>query len=290
MDSPVLKRITHRIETEEEIRHSEELRDSFSRVLYLKLLEGDLEKEVFTVYDDKGKIKVETIKENGIESSKTEYEYDNEERIVSQRLVIANELYEEIQTTYQDKGLVQITIQNGEEVEKLLQTKNGKDFTNLFYFQNELIERQEYIFNLFDNTSIQKDWDEKGHLIYRTETKYDEKGDILTEKIFNDKNNLMKEVKFELNNDLLVKEVHRDFINRDMALIYSHKYDSHRNLVHSECRDPEGNLLEFHNKEYDSYNRVVEEKGFSTGSFNAIYGTQVNGKDFHFIHRYEKIT
>lgn len=286
----MLRKKSYRIEFEEEFLHSEELVDDNNRVIYFKFYEHSSEKEVLTEYDADGKLKKETNRENGVELDRSEYEYDIQGRIVSQKLIISDELFEEVKSIYTQTGFERLTIQDGEETEKLVKIEEGKNFENLFYFENELTERQEYKFNHSENSSILEAFDSEGALLGRTESWYDVDGELIKEKEFSELGGLMKEVTYVTKDGMLVEEVEKDFTYGDQVQVFTHEYDAKKNLIRSECRTPEGNLLEFHLRGYNSENRIIEEKGFSTGSFNAIYGTQVNGKDFHFIHRYEKST
>jgi len=284
----MLKKTTHRIDFDDEILHSIELIDREDRTVSYTIYENGTANEKRFEYDDEGNTILEVNREDGIELDRCESRFDAEGRILWQRIMISDELFEEAKTEYSDQGFERITHQDDMPVQRLVHTENGEDYERLIYFEEELSERQVYTYNSLENSAVEMVWDENGVVFSRTETWYTDEGDILLEKEFNEGGGLIREWKFERKNGLLIKEWRLDFSAFDRTEVVTHEYDAQKNLIRLEVRSSDGHLLEFIISAYDDKNRPIEEKGSSTGHFDSNLGSQ-SGSDFHFVHRYEEM-
>ena len=237
-------------------------------------------------YNEKGLMIQEIEIVNNTVLNTITFDYDNQGRIINQKLFFQNDLYEEITTTYNDDGYIRIIYQEGKEVEKIEKTEIGKNSNIKFFDEEILIELQICNHDTTNNISTTEIYDNNEHLLAIRKQQFDNRDNIIKFQEFNENGNLMSESIYEFEDNLITKETYRDYIGRSEEFIFINKYDSSKNIILSETRTLSNDLLDFHHRKYDSRNKLIAESGYSRGNFNAIYGTYLSNEEFHFEHEY----
>lgn len=279
---------TFSMEDEEKTLLSEELFNANDQSVKLRRIEGQSVIETRREYHQNGNIILEISLQDNEEHERVENRYDEADRVISEHFYISGELYQEIYHRYSSNGFERMTMEEGIETEKLVKLVDGKNYVNEFYQDQELAERHVYQYNSSEHFGELIIRDEEGEQYFRVESWYDKNDQLIAEKEYNAEDILMVETTNEYDGKLLRTQAIKDFTNGADIKINSFEYDEAQRITKTESRDEEGNLHEFHLRQYNSEGRLVEERGFATGSFNAIYGTQVDGKNFHLVHEYSK--
>ena len=239
-------------------------------------------------YNNQGLIIKEISINNGKKVNTVAFEYDANGKLVSQKLFFENELFEETIISYLDNNYIETIFQDGVELERIEETEDGKNSTMRFYNYGDLTETQVKIYNSLNNSSTTKIFDEDNNLVALRIEEFDKNDNIIKFQEFDADNNLLFESKYKFENNLKVKQLYRDYNETQQEYIYINKYDDHNNLILSETRTLDNDLLDFHRRRYDTENNLVEESGYSRGNFDAIYGTYINDEEFHFVHEHIK--
>jgi hypothetical protein len=281
-------RKTYRVfeEDERELVYEDVLNDHGQIVVY-KDYQSPTQAEGLSEYDKDGHLVLEKEIVEGIEGYRTEYKRNSKGDVINSKLFIADELYEEIEHEFLDHGSIRRTYQNGEETERIAENKDGEKYVKEFFMGSELVERHNGIYN--PNTFIEKVevTDKENKLIATREQQFDQSDNLLKFEQKNNKGNLLVSSEYQYQNGEVVFEKHEDYTT-DQYIQVSYEYDVHGNRVSQEIRTPSGKLLEYQKQIYDDKNRMINESGYSVGSFNAIYGTYVIGEKYIFEHEYSE--
>lgn len=238
-------------------------------------------------YDETGNLIKQIETQGNIENSAQTFEYGEDGTIIDQKLFIAGHLYEHIKLEKTENGFTRTMFVNGEEIERLEKSFNGKNWHNSFYLNGELLEEQKYVFNTETNTAETEVSNyEDDHFIVIKE-KYNEQSEVTFEEKFLKGGSLLSSTEIEINNGLILKETIKEFLGNDHSYERSFEYDEFNNMTKYECRSSTGALLSFHNRWFNDKNQLVEETGYANGYFSGITGIQRNNEQFHLIHDYE---
>ncbi len=237
-------------------------------------------------YDDKNQLTKEVEISDGVELQRLELNYNEKGEVIEQNLFFSGDLYESVKTVAADNGFVRTTYQDGDEVYRIENLGEGKNFTNKYFDYGNLsnIEVNTYDEDTHTNEKLINDADQ--NLLVRRVEVYNEEGELLLFKEFNANNQLISKHEFERENNKILKEIKSDFVRGEIDNEIHYDYDEKGNLIKTETRTNSGQLVDFQVSIYDEQNRVVEESGVSNGKFNAIYGTYIDGSNYHFVHRY----
>jgi len=237
-------------------------------------------------YDEKNQITKESEISEGVELQRLELSYNDKSEVVEQNLFFSGDLYESVKTVATENGFVRTTFQDGDEVYRLENITDGKSFTNKHYNYEELVNVEVSTFDEETITSEKIIYDAEENIIVRRVKIYNKEGDLTVFKEFNANNQLVNKQEIEREGNKLIKEIKSDFVRGEIDNEILHDYDEKGNLIKTETRTNSGQLVDFKVNIYDDNNRVIEESGVSNGKFNAIYGTYIDGSNYHFVHKY----
>jgi len=213
--------------------------------------------------------------------------YNAEGKVIEQNLYFSGDLYESVKTEESENGYVRTTYQDGEEVYRVENTKDDEDeYTSKYFDYGNLSNIEKYTYDEESLTSEKFISDAEEILLVRRIEVKDENGDLLLFKEFNANNQLVNKHEFERDGNKILKEIKSDFVRGEIDNEIHYDYDERGNLIKTETRTNSGQLVDFQVSIYDEQDRVVEESGVSNGKFNAIYGTYIDGSNYHFVHRY----
>ena len=285
-----MKRKSYNIQEEEKILIYEEDYDSNGKVVYSKDYQSEPILEKYTTFDSNGYINSEVEIAEGIETSKYTVLYDETGEAIEQNQFISGELYEKVLTIKDANGYERKTIQDGNEVESMfrLNSSETRDYENKFYVNDELVEKQTYEFNNCENIGTTKTYDADENIVGIQIEYLDEEDRIKIYRDFNENGNLIEEIIAEYKDDLVITEIHRQFLDSPFEHFISYLYDENKNQIKKEVKTSTDNLVEFYNSNYDSNNRLISENGYSVGNFDAIYGTYFNNNKFNILHEYKE--
>ncbi len=283
-----MKRFTYKILEDQEVLVYEEQYNAQGQVLYYKDYQANPPAEKKICYNESGLLVEEIDISDNVELNRLEQIYNDNGENIERNFFFGEHLYEKITTEFSEMGFTKTTYQDGEEIQKLIQENDDKNYANKFYQNGELLESQFAKYNSETNCSEIKFYDGKNkHVLTRKET-YNNLNLLVRVEELNENNNLLSEHQYEIEKGLITKEIYRDFRSGENEYHITMEYDNKENLIKKDIRTPSGHLVEFYICEYDGQNRMIDEKGMANGSFNAIYGTYANGEEYHFIHRYEE--
>jgi len=243
--------------------------------------------EEFFEYNGEGLLIREFEIQEGVENSSQVFEYDNENEVVDEKLFISGELYEQTIITKTENSFTKIMVQDGVEVERLEKIKEGKNWTNNFFQNNELLERQEYRYNSKDNSGELTIHIFEDDTRFSVKENYNKNDDIILKEEFNENGSILISTETEYENGLVVKEIIEDFSNTEGKYQNIYKYDDNANMVLFECLSSTGALNSFHRWRFDLQNRLVEESSYSNGFYSGITGVHSNHDRSHIVYEYE---
>lgn len=239
-------------------------------------------------YNEEGFIVYQNEVQGGVENSSQHFAYDEDGEVIDEKLFIGGSLYEHTVLLKSDSSFVRTMTQDNEEVERLVGTIDGKNWTNKFYNFDELTQVHDYTYDEKDRTGKTKiKFLEDDSIITNTQ-QYDDNDDVILEEEYNEKDVLLKSIQVELENGLIVKEAVRDFSDGEDYYKQLYAYDENKNIINFEVRSSTGGLLSFHKCKFDNQNRLIEESGFANGFFSGITGIHKNHDRFHLVHEYSE--
>ena len=281
-----MKRQTYTIGQESEALIYEETYDENKNLLHYIDHQARPISEKKYEYDDKNQLVNEIEISDGIELQNLEMKYNDKGEVIEQNLYFSGSLYESVKTDKTDSGSISTTYQDDEEVFRIENTAEEKNQTTKYYEYGNLSNVQELTFSDDKLSSEKMIYDAEENLLVRRVENYNESGEIIAFKEFNPENKLVNKREFTREENRVFKEIKSDFVRGEIENEVTYEYDEKGNLIKSETRTNSGQLVDFHVYAYDSENRMIEENGVSNGQFNAIYGTYINGNNYHFVHRY----
>lgn len=243
--------------------------------------------EGYYEYDANGYLVCEKELSDGEEGSRTEYQYDADGNITNTKLYVAGELFEELFCEYLDMAQVRSTVRYGEEVERVVESKDGDTFTREIFEGTELVQKENGNYDPQTRIRTIEARDNEGHLLTTEYQQFDATNNLLKNEVRDGNGDLETLSEYQYESGNVIFEKHSDYVNNEHFEVHS-EYDHNDNMVSSETRTPSGKLLEYQKQTFDDQNRLVSDSGYSLGSFNAVYGTQVNSEKYVFEHEYEE--
>lgn len=284
-----MKRTTYRIDDDNETLISEEEYNSAGDVIYIKDYQSKPVLEKHFSYGVSGKLESEVETCAGTELDREEITYDKKGVAIEQKHFIGGLLYERTLFIEKGNGFERINYQDGAETEKVIRVKSGTDdYEDCFYENGLFIEKQTYCFDQANHTATLFVYDADGNIVLTRTEQFDDKKRLIEVKEYNENSNLVKEVISTYEGDLLIEEIHRQFLETPYCHHLTFTYDNNKNLLKKEARSSAGNLLSFNYYEYDPNNRLISENGYTLGSFNAIYGTSTDHTEYCLRYKYEE--
>ena len=281
-----MKRQTYTISQESEILIYEETYNENNKLVHYIDHQARPVSEKKYEYDDNNQIVNEIEISDGIELQNLEMKYNDKGEMIEQNLYFSGSLYESVKIEKTDVGSTSTTYQEDDEVFRIESTTEEKKQTTKYYENGALSNVQELSFSDDKLSSEKMIYDADENLLVRRIENYNNSGETTAFKEFNSENKLVNKQEFTRSDNKLLKEVKSDFVRGEIENEVTYEYDEKGNLIKSETRTNSGQLVDFHIYAYDEENRMIEENGVSNGQFNAIYGTYINGNNYHFIHKY----
>ncbi len=281
-----MKRQTFTISQESEILIYEETYNENNKLVHYIDHQARPVSEKKYEYDDNNQIVNEIEISDGIELQNLEMKYNDKGEMIEQNLYFSGSLYESVKIEKTDVGSTSTTYQEDDEVFRIESTTEEKKQTTKYYENGALSNVQELSFSDDKLSSEKMIYDADENLLVRRIENYNNSGETTAFKEFNSENKLVNKQEFTRSDNKLLKEVKSDFVRGEIENEVTYEYDEKGNLIKSETRTNSGQLVDFHIYAYDEENRMIEENGVSNGQFNAIYGTYINGNNYHFIHKY----
>ncbi len=278
-----MKKKVYSLLDEEQKLIYEETKDEKGNLLYYIDYQADPIAEKYFEYDEAGNMTSERDVEGGIETSRTETEY-KDGKVVSIKLYISQELYEETKVEYNEEGQINTSYIYGDEVRKVIYktTTNGSE--ELSYVGGEL----EYKLVTVDGIQSKKEmeYNEDEELITTLEYTFNQLGYITKVQLYDQNRKLLNETISTFENNEVVKSEHTDYMDDRNNYIEKLAYDYRKNLIKSELIYTNLNRIEFTSKKFDAQNRLIEETGLIR-LHEHVYTTYFEGVGFHLFHEYE---
>jgi hypothetical protein len=281
-----MQRQTYSVEEDREYLVYEETYDDNNNLIHYIDHQARPVSEKKFEYDDKHQLIKESEISDGVELQGLEMTYDEKGKVVEQNLLFSGDLYESVKMLTTDNGYVNTTYLDGEEVHRIENIADGKNFVSKHFDYENLSNVEVYKYDEESSTAERLIYDAEENLLVRRVENFDDNGELAIFKEFNAENKLIRKQEFEREDKKLVKEVKSDFVRGEIDNEVHYDYDENGNVVKSETRTNSGKLVDFQVYGFDENNRLVEESGVSNGKFNAIYGTYIDGNKYHFIHKY----
>lgn len=283
----MMHRKTYRLfEDEERALVYEDVVNDKNQILSFKDYQSPDQTEGFNEYNESGALICAREMISGEEASRTEYTYNVKGEVLSEKLFVAGELFEEHAYEYQDNGVVKRKVQYGEEVDRYVENKSGDQFVKEFFEGSELVERHKGTYDSNTRTALTEVTGHEGQLVATLYELYDESDNLVKYEHKSEKGNALVLSAYRFENNEIVFEEHNDYIN-DQHYQIQYEYDENRRVIGKETRTSSGKLLEYQKLVYDDQGRLISENGYSSGSFDTIYGNYVNGENYSFEHEYD---
>ncbi|MCK5782021.1 MAG: hypothetical protein KAH10_05490 [Flavobacteriales bacterium] len=281
-----MKRETYSSVQESEVLIYEETYDSNNNLIHYIDYQARPVSEKKFEYDENNRLIKESEISDGIELQGLEMTYNEKDEVIEQNLFFSGELYESVKTEYNENGFIRTVFQDGEEVHRIENIKDGKDYIQKYYDYDSLSNIMNYTFDKETSSAESLIYDADSNLLNRRLEIFGENGELEVYKQFNASNQLISKHEYHKEGELLKHEIKSDFVRGEVDNKVTYDYDEKNNLVKTETRTDSGKLVEFHVYRYDDRNRMIEENGISNGQFNAIYGTYIEGNKYNFVHKY----
>lgn len=229
--------------------------------------------------------------ENDILLNVVENTYNDQGDITEQQLLIGEEVYETISTRYCKDGHTRITVQDGEETERMVYTGDDKNYRIEFWEEGELVQTQVGEEDPRENSLMVTTMDNDQEVTGRRVEKYDKQGWVILEQMLSASDHLLSESTHEFDGQLLIKTKSKDFLHPEENYILTHFYDENAILLKTETRELDGKLLGFHTFGYDEYGRCIDEVELLRRSSDIPFSEHKFSEpplNIHLIHRYEE--
>lgn len=263
--------------------------DEENQLLYLKEIAVDGISETKVEYHSFQNIKSETNFLDGEKISLYSYEYNSKDQLISQKMYMADELFEETDISYTSDSKISITKQNGKEISKYISNKQENKTRTLCYEDNEFIEKSILIET--KNPRITKEiiYSPEDEILAYENNFFNEDGYLhLYEQLDSNKSILLKE-EYEFKESLIVKIIKEGYASIDFKDTIFISYDSKGREIKSETRNENNVIKEFVHTAYDSKDREIEMVLYSVEEANSAYGNGGSNEEIHYFFEYEEI-
>ncbi|MEO0894835.1 MAG: hypothetical protein AAFY71_00345 [Bacteroidota bacterium] len=267
-----MKKLTYLIKHSETILVAEDLYDDENKVHHLKDYAQEGLRETIKSFDKEDRLVSYVEWEDGQESSRTVYTRDEQGRVVHQQLSIGGELYEEELTEYFENGQITRTLQDKVELHKVVDKQLESHRELCIYQQEELVER--HVFEKDEQKGENRIlyYDADGSLFLRRVETFNPTGSPLHIQELNERDEMIEEVNYTYEGNLLVKLEHKWLIPNPHIVKTQYSYDSKGNLLKEESRSSSDKLMGFRIYAYDRDNRVVEMREYQQEDMDTMAG------------------
>lgn len=282
-----MKKLTYKLENEEEILLSEEITDEQGNSISLtEFGKGTILLTTKAYNSNNALVRVSSL-ENDQLLNAIEYDYDDAGLLIERRHFIGDEVYEKVQTEYLPDGLIRITIQDGEEVEKCIEKGTGKNVRSEFYQQGELIEYHISEKDARENKISRMYYDSSDKLWEKEVDFYDRRERHIASQKLSENDKILRSIAYKYEGDSLIETKTIDYQNEFQSSIITCEYDRNNHLLKKETKELTGKLMEFQSFAYDNRGRCMEEVHVSQGGGDPFSGGGESMMRLHLVHKFE---
>ncbi len=235
---------------------------------------GNVASDSHYTYDENNLLieSTERTTEGGV--TKIKYTYDDEGELIAFQRFFGDDLFKEEKIVTEGNIKTKSVFQEGELQEKVVETENedGTETTEMYDAEGKLTQKI-VIADLPGGLVETKYFDEENKLINLVLEKYDENDEMIERKEFDENQKLSKVEEFKIENGLIVKHIVKTILNREIVEFHTkYEYDANENEVKKEVCNPNGDVINVHERTFNEQNEMIEEV-FENLSGNINYGT-----------------
>jgi len=282
-----MKKYTYRLDGEDEILVAEEHFNAQGQTI----LEREIEKRK-TITDihefNSANLLIRTSNyENDLLLDVAEFDYNEQGEVIEQRLIIQEELYERIVTRFNATGFTRTTYQEGEEIEKVIHAGDKRTYKSHYYSYGELDQYQVATYNSRERELTVLYYSAQDELLTTLVESFDRQDRTIARTQTNADGQLISEEAFEYGGNLLVQSKTQDFWETHNSELVLFEHDGAGRIIHTEVRNLEGKLRDFHKLSYNEKGWCIEEVIVKGGDFDVVSGANSLPQNIHMVHRYE---
>jgi len=227
---------------------------------------------------------------NNSEISKQEINYNSKNEIIEDNFYINGELFENTVFEYQDSMIIKTTYQEDVAVQKQIKEVNSNgNFKSTFYEYDNLVQIQTYEKNTVNKSSKMVYYEPDNSLIVVIFEYFDGYNNLIKHVERDDKDDLLLETIYNYDHKLLLNESVKNYINGQNEYKILYEYDRNENWIKMETKTLNDILLSSHLREFDTNNRVIEERIIeANGSSNREIGLNSGMNAIHIVHKYNE--
>jgi len=216
------------------------------------------EEKKFT-YDDKNQVVLEEVYIEGRMSDSHEFDYDSEGKIIERRHTINGELYEKTTVEYADGIEKRISLQDGEESQRVEVESDGDVKTIRVFNYGELVQMNTVI---TEGNKITTKSEMPGMDQTYTEVEIlNENGDVIERSEFVGDNQKISTFRQEFDGKNRTKTSFENLNQPHTDYHETYTYDEKGNQTGYEKTDASGRLIGFEKVRYNELNKIIEIAG-----------------------------
>jgi hypothetical protein len=210
-------------------------------------------------FDDNGNLTLEAeFKPNADKEWECKYEYDKDNRLLSR------------ETLYPLEGTMEKTLHFYDE--------NGHKIRDENYFDEDLFEKINYVFDKNGNMITQTRLDEDDNEIEKQESEFNENNQMLTQ-LFYQNGTLERKVGFTYDEGgRCISEIHSGSSGKVKERV-EYSYNEQGKKTSSTSRDSAGNIIGYVDVEYDEHMNPVKYASETSGYYNSKAVNQITYDD-----------
>lgn len=282
----MILRKTYRLFEEDEREFIyEEVQNEMGQIVSFIDIQADNTCKGTKEYNNEHKIVKEAEFIGDSESSRIEYSYDTNGKILSLKQFVADEVITETVYDYSDNKVTEKSFQFGEEKARIIEYKEENKYIKEYYDGDAL---KEVFITVHDPASslVTIELRDNNNQLIETETReFDEDKNLISRKETSNDGQLYALSEFKYENGKVIFEKHEDY-DGGLHNEITYEYDANNNLISQEKRTPSDRVLGYQKREFDDQSRLIWEHGFSLGPSNPVIGANSQGQIYTFEHEY----
>ncbi len=207
-------------------------------------------------------------------STSIKYTVDAEGEILGIQNYFGNDLYQEDKFEYQEDKTIKNTFQEGNLIEKLVETtdENGSEQVLVYDGEDNLVKTQ-LTKDINATTSETSLYDANKNLLGIIVEVYNDDDELVEHREYDENKQLQRLDAYEGENGFVLKHTAKTQIDGGgvLELISNYVYDENGNEIRKEVSDPDGNTLQIQEKKYNEKNELISDT-FDNLSGNLAYG------------------
>jgi hypothetical protein len=227
--------------------------------------------------------------ENGEETSKTCYVYDDQKRIISQKRYLYNEMIEEVRTEYNGNKTITTRTDGILVIERSISIENADGTRKTeFYEFGELFEIQIESFDATNRIYKTEVLNGENELVSTLVEKVDEKDRMLSYHKCDREGNPVDEQIYVIERDLLIRTTYKDHYE-NKGEIHHYTYDEFENETDVVVENLPGSKIAFQKNIFDETGKLIESKGIRGSKYISTGPLFLHPSivDYHLTYEYE---